>query len=152
MSKRPTVVRPGEATDYDFGDVSTISVRLTGEQSGGTLTVFEVSGDVVRDPSQARMHLHEDFTEVFYILDGEVDLVTDDGEPTLGLGPGSIIVVPPGVLHGLAPSGPWRHATFVIPGGYDRYFAEMAEAIAEDGPDVDRQAISARYRTFPAGA
>ncbi len=148
MGERVVVVRSDAGTDYDLGDVTHISVRLSGEDSGGALTVFEVSGEVVRSPDDARLHLHEDFTEVFYLLEGSVDLVTQD-QRELDLGPGSIIVVPPGVAHGLAPNGRWRHVTFVIPGGYDRYFAEVADAIADHGPAADRTTISARYGTYP---
>jgi mannose-6-phosphate isomerase-like protein (cupin superfamily) len=149
MGQRPVVLRPADAAHYDFGDPTTIDVRVTAEDSNGALTVFEVSGDVTRDVSQARLHLHEGFTEVFYVLEGEVDFVSGEAEPALGLGPGSIVVVPPGVPHGLAPSGRWRHATFVMPGGFDRYFAEVAAAIEADGPAADRATISARYGTHP---
>jgi mannose-6-phosphate isomerase-like protein (cupin superfamily) len=150
VRKKPVVVRSDEGTSYDFGDVSTIRVRLTADDSDGLLTVFEVEGDLERDPSEVRQHLHDDFTEIFYILEGEVDLVSGDDDPVLGLSPGSLIVVPPGVPHGLAPYGRWRHVTFVLPGGFDRYFAEVAAALADGGDTADRAAIAARHGTHPA--
>jgi mannose-6-phosphate isomerase-like protein (cupin superfamily) len=149
MTQRPVVLRPESAAHYDFGDPTTISVRVTAQDTNGALTVFEVAGEVTRDVRDARLHLHEGFTEVFYVLEGEVDFVSLDAEPARGLGPGSIVVVPPGQPHGLAPRGRWRHATFVLPGGFDRYFADVAEAMAAQGPGVDRVAISARYGTRP---
>ena len=149
MPDRPVVVRDGEGADYDLGGPSRIRVRLTADDSDGLLTVFEVTGDAVRSPSEANQHLHEDFTEVFYVIEGELGFVSGDDEPVLGLGPGSLIVVPPGTPHGLAPSGPWRHLTLVLPGGFDRYFTEVAAILAAGGGADERAAIAARYGTHP---
>jgi len=150
MPGGPVVMRGDEGADYDLGGPSRIRVRLTADDSDGLLTLFEVSGDIVRTPSEANQHLHEDLTEVFYVVEGEVDLVSGDDDPVLGLGPGSIVVVPPGVPHGLAPSGRWRHLTLVLPGGFDRYFTEVAAMLAAGGGVQERAAIAARYNTFPA--
>ena len=151
MSGRPVVVRGEEGADFDFEDPSRIRVRLTADDSDGLLTVFEVSGDIVRAPTEANQHLHEDFTEVFYVVEGEVDFVSGDEDPVLGLGSGSLIVVPPGTPHGLAPSGRWRHLTLVLPGGFDRYFTEVAAMLATGGGAQERSVIAARYGTYPVG-
>lgn len=152
MSGRPVVVRSDEGADFDFGDPSRIRVRLTADDSDGLLTVFEVSGDIVRAPSEANQHLHEDFTEAFYVVEGEVDFVSGDEDPVLGLGPDSLIVVPPGTPHGLAPSGRWRHLTLVLPGGFDRYFTEVAAMLAAGGGAQERSVVAARYGTYPVAA
>lgn len=89
----------------------------------------------------------DDFTEIFSIAEGEVSFVSGDARPVTGLGPGSLIVVPPGVAHGLAPRGRWRHVTFVLPGGLEGFFEDLAAAMAEGG-NVDQDAISARYGTY----
>ena len=149
MDGGAVVVRGDEGLDYDLGDPSRIRVRLTADESDGLLTVFEVAGDIVRAPSEANQHLHEDFTEIFHVVEGEVDLVSGDDDPVLGLGPGSLIVVPPGIPHGLAPSGRWRHLTLVLPGGFDRYFTEVAAMLAAGGGAQERAAIAARHGTYP---
>lgn len=149
MADRPVVIRGDDGLDYDFGDPARIRVRLTADDSDGLLTVFEVSGDILRAPNEANQHLHDDFTEIFYVVEGEVDFVSGDDDPVLGLGPGSLIVVPPGIPHGLAPSGRWRHLTLVLPGGFDRYFAEVAAALAAGGGAQERATVAARYGTYP---
>jgi len=66
------------------------------------------------------MHAHADEDDSFYILDGELTLVLDEGEvaaPT-----GTFVLVPPGVNHTFrnALESPTRVLNIHAPAGFDR--------------------------------
>ena len=105
-------------------------------------------------------HRHREAEEVFYILDGELDLLafeprdatTEDwrtwqspaGTTVARGGPGSIMVVPPGCPHAFANPGttPVRMLFLVAPPGHEYYLEEMADLLAGGGPP-DQAAIAA---------
>jgi mannose-6-phosphate isomerase-like protein (cupin superfamily) len=51
-------------------------------------------------------HVHDDHTDCFYVLDGEIELTI--GDETVRGGPGTFFAAPPGVRHGFAIPGPGR--------------------------------------------
>ncbi|MEB8336732.1 cupin domain-containing protein [Streptomyces endophyticus] len=98
-------------------------------------------------------HLHREAEEVFYVLEGELDLLafeplertpgdwrtweSRDGRKTLRGGPGSAMYVPAGCPHAFGNPGPApaRLLFLVAPAGHEEYLAEMGELLASgDGP------------------
>ena len=61
------------------------------------VTAIEFTVETDRDFG-AEPHTHDDHTDTFYVLEGEV-LFTVDGETFRG-GPGTFVAAPPGVRHG----------------------------------------------------
>jgi mannose-6-phosphate isomerase-like protein (cupin superfamily) len=51
-------------------------------------------------------HVHEDHTDSFFILEGEVEFTI--GDETVRAGPGTWVAAPSGVRHGFAIPGPER--------------------------------------------
>jgi quercetin dioxygenase-like cupin family protein len=51
-------------------------------------------------------HVHEDHTDSFYVLEGEVEFTL--GEEVVRAGPGTFFAAPPGIRHGFAIPGPGR--------------------------------------------
>ncbi|WP_337312124.1 cupin domain-containing protein [Candidatus Aeolococcus gillhamiae] len=99
-------------------------------------------------------HLHARIEELFYVLDGEMELRAGD-RITLG-GPGTFVCVPVGVPHAFANRGasPARMLLVTTPPGHERYFEELAAILAVDGPP-DAEAIAAlraRYDTTQVSA
>lgn len=102
-------------------------------------------------------HVHTKGQELFYVLDGELDIlafepvdrtvadwhdwVSDAGERFRRGGPGSVLQVPTHIPHAFAnPTD--RPATFLFqqsPGGHEAYFYELAELLRRSAgqPDVD---------------
>jgi mannose-6-phosphate isomerase-like protein (cupin superfamily) len=69
-------------------------------------------------------HVHQDEDDAFYILDGELTFLLDDGEvaaPT-----GTFVLVPPGVEHTFrnALDRPTRALNIHAPAGFDRRLLE----------------------------
>jgi quercetin dioxygenase-like cupin family protein len=59
------------------------------------------------DPSfRVDQHTHDDHVDSFYVLEGEVEFLLADGPRRVG--PGTLVSVPPGVVHGFANPGPGR--------------------------------------------
>jgi quercetin dioxygenase-like cupin family protein len=65
-------------------------------------------------------HSHESEDDAFYILEGELTFVLSDEE--LRAGPGTFVLVPPGVVHGFRNDGDSavRMLNIHAPAGFDR--------------------------------
>jgi mannose-6-phosphate isomerase-like protein (cupin superfamily) len=95
------------------------------------------------------LHVHERLEEVFYVLEGEFEFRA--GEEMLRAGQGACMRVTPGVPHAFANRGSSaaRLLLMMSPASHDRYFDELAEILAAEGPP-DSGAIAAlrqRYDT-----
>jgi mannose-6-phosphate isomerase-like protein (cupin superfamily) len=140
------------ATFVEAGDGRSVSLR-------GTEVAFKVTSAEARGASctewsaapgfDTGLHAHERLEETWYVLDGELEFRA--GEKTFYAGPGSSVFVPPQVPHAFANRSdrPAKFLLIMSPPGHDRYFDELAEILAVEGPP-DTDAIAAlrqRYDT-----
>ncbi len=97
-------------------------------------------------------HLHYNAEELFYILDGELDLLAFEprvrtadgwhswqsasGTQVMRGGPGCAMFVPAGCPHAFANPGtaPARMLFLVSPPGHERYLEEIGKLIGQGGP------------------
>jgi mannose-6-phosphate isomerase-like protein (cupin superfamily) len=104
-------------------------------------------------------HFHKTGEELFYILEGELDLLafeprirtagnwraweSKSGAKVVRGGPGSTMFVPPGCPHAFANPGsvPARMVFLFAPPGHERYQEELGQLLARGGPP-DPAAIS----------
>jgi mannose-6-phosphate isomerase-like protein (cupin superfamily) len=65
-------------------------------------------------------HVHDEEDDAFYILEGEMTFVLEEGE--VKAGPGAFVLVPPGVEHAFRNDcdSPVRMLNIHAPGGFDR--------------------------------
>ena len=110
-------------------------------------------------------HRHADAEELFYVLEGELDLLAFEpttrsggnwaewasrsGARVARGGPGTMMFVPAGCPHAFANRGtrPARMLFVVSPPGHERYLGELAQLVGHSGPP-DQGAITelrARY-------
>ena len=88
----PIVVRPGEG--HRVANVEFLArSRDTPRFNLGVITVQPHA-----DGPPIHAHAHED--DSFYVLEGELTIVEDDDETVVG--PGTFVLVPPGVRHTFA--------------------------------------------------
>jgi mannose-6-phosphate isomerase-like protein (cupin superfamily) len=106
-----------------FGGI-TIVVRVSAEDSGGEMTALEE----VEPMSDTPLHVHANEDELFYIVEGEHIIAL--GEREHRLGPGDAIFAPRGVPHAQrrVEPGVGRELVVLTPGGFERFFRELAEA------------------------
>jgi oxalate decarboxylase/phosphoglucose isomerase-like protein (cupin superfamily) len=122
-----------------------------------TWSLFEAT---VQPGFDVGAHLHQQAEELFYVLEGELDLLAFEprvrtadgwtswesrtGDRVARGGPGSTMYVPAGCPHAFTNPGPSmvRMIFVVTPPGHEDYLRELGELIARPGPP-DQNEISA---------
>ncbi|MEV4436884.1 cupin domain-containing protein [Streptomyces sp. NPDC049585] len=133
-----------------------VTFKVTGEHSRAASS-FEV---VVPPGFDVGAHLHTRSEELFYVLEGELDVLAFEprirtrdswrawesasGQRCVRATPGTVILVPPGCPHAFAnPTGEPARMFFQAapPPDHERYFDELFE-ILNSGPPVDEEAVA----------
>lgn len=136
--------------DPDAGDMlslhgTKIRILSTAAESVGAST-FEFLAAPGWDTGS---HLHSTVEEQFYVLDGEMEIRA--GDQLVVARPGTFVDVPAGVVHAFANRSDTLARMLLVctPPGHERYFAELAAILAQDGtPDPEQIAdLRARYDT-----
>jgi oxalate decarboxylase/phosphoglucose isomerase-like protein (cupin superfamily) len=109
-------------------------------------------------------HLHQQAEEVFYVLDGELDLLafhpiaqtngdwrsweSETGATVFRGGPGSFMFVPAGCPHAFFNPGaePARMLFLVSPAGHELYLRELTDLLAAGGPPEQAEIAALRRR------
>jgi mannose-6-phosphate isomerase-like protein (cupin superfamily) len=95
----------------------------------------------------APVHTHRNEDEYSYVLSGRMGAMV--GDEVVEAGPGELVIKPRGIPHSFWNGGDEevRLLELISPGGFDRYFADLAPLLAGDGaPDVEAlAAVRARY-------
>ena len=125
MSSESTTVRSGFVVGADEGAafwfLNTLTInKVESAATQGRLCVVDhrVPPGFAPPP-----HVHEVSDEVLFVVDGEIDGFC--GDTTWHAGPGSLIFLPNGILHGFqfSQSGPGRLIIAVSPAGFDQFVA-----------------------------
>ena len=91
---QPIHTQYSNAETFDFPGAITLKILLSGDQTDGTLAVFE---DSVQPGIGPGRHIHHDQDETFFFLDGEFDV--EIGGNLHHMSPGDIGFVPRGTVH-----------------------------------------------------
>jgi len=128
-----------------------IAIRLRSEQTGGRIAMLEqqIPAGFPGPP----LHVHPEFDETFYILEGSLTLRVDDQVAVAD--PGTVAFVPRGTPHTFA--NPNEHPTRILvmlnPAGFERYFQELIAAVRASGqlPSPDELAeLGIAHGSVPA--
>lgn len=124
------ILGPGEGEHVSvMGNDLTLKAAST--DTGGALGLMEYTAS----PGFAGPppHIHRKTIEAFYILEGSLTLQIGD-QTTTG-GPSTFVLVPPGSVHTFsnAGEGPAKFLLIVSPGGFEKYFRELARIMARHG-------------------
>ncbi|MFD0270091.1 cupin domain-containing protein [Streptomyces sp. NPDC127106] len=149
------LVPPGHGRTL-YTDAQQVTFKVTGEHST-VASSFEV---VVPPGFDVGAHRHVRSEELFYVLEGELDVMAFeprvrsgddwrhweslDGRQVVRATPGTVIVVPPGCPHAFAnPTGQPARMFFQAspPPDHERYFEELL-ALLDAGASPDPAAIS----------
>ena len=122
----------------------TASTRLTSAEPGSISIVEHVFSPGALVPP----HTHTLEDEISYVVMGEIGFRSNGREVSLAAG--GYIVKPRNELHSMWNAGsiPARMIEIISPAGFERYFVELAEAVAAAGgvPDPDTMgAIAGRF-------
>ena len=111
MAARAIVVRPGEG--HRVGNVEFLA--RTADTPRFTFAFIEIAPGRELEP-----HVHDDEDDAFLIVEGEMTFDLDEGP--VAAGPGTFVLIPPGVEHGFRNQGevPVRMLNIHAPAGFDR--------------------------------
>jgi mannose-6-phosphate isomerase-like protein (cupin superfamily) len=135
-----SVVGPDDGEALHIGPAVRMRILEDGSTTGHRLGVAEGTlAPRTPGPPQHRHALHD---EGFYVISGLLRFTVGDRQ--YDAGPGTLVMVPPGVPHTFANPGdePAHALTTFTPSDYTRYFRELRDA----RPD-ELEALMARYAT-----
>jgi len=118
---------------------------LEAEASGGSFSLVE--HPIAPRALGAPVHTHAREDEYSLVVEGTIG-VEIDGH-AFEAGPGEIVLKPRGVPHAFwnPTDRPARILELIVPGGFESYFAELGEILAQPGPPdlAAFGALAARY-------
>jgi len=129
MAARFTYVPAGEGPTWNLmGEVEVF--KRTGED----YSFFET---ISQPQNGAPLHIHPEMDEVLYVLDGEFLVQADEQKLTVRTG--DFVHFPKGTPHGYKNAGaqPGRLLFLCTPGGYEKFFEAMSQAVAGGPPDME---------------
>ncbi|MEV7652488.1 MULTISPECIES: cupin domain-containing protein [Micrococcaceae] len=130
--------------------------KLDSRDTQGRITVLEATVPPGGGPPRHN-HLNED--EIFYVIDGRLEITIGDTEYEAG--PGSLVFVPQGAMHSFTnrTRDYAKQLLLFTPGGFERFFFE-AGLTAEAGRPIPElaatdqhlaQEIAAKYGSIQEG-
>ena len=153
--RKGTMLGPGEGQLIAGG-----ALHATLKVPGGAAAITSTFEILVPPGYDVGAHVHTHGEEIFYVIDGVVDLlafepvernpddwkswVSDDGRHYLRGERGSLLHVPAGVPHAFANSTD-RPATLFFqaaPDGHENYFVELAALLRDSGGKPDPAAVA----------
>ena len=135
-------------SDGERADLPRLGVRyiVPSDQTGGRFALVEHT--IPARGLAAPVHTHENEDEYSYVLSGRIGAMV--GDEVIEAGPGELVAKPRGIPHAFWNAGDEevRLLELISPGGFDRYFADMAPLLAAEGPPdfAALAAVQARYR------
>jgi mannose-6-phosphate isomerase-like protein (cupin superfamily) len=138
-----------------------VTLKVTAEHARSASS-FELA---VRPGFDVGAHVHSRLEELFYVVDGELDLLAFEpqtrttghwqawqsrsGQSIVRGGPGTLMFVPAGCPHAFANPGTTvaRVFFYASPPGHECYFQELGEILARGGPP-DREVIAELRRRY----
>ena len=141
MTAQPLVLGPGEGEAVDFGG---LGARFMAVGEGFSLVEHVIAPRTLAAP----LHVHEHEDEYSYVLEGEVG-VQVAGEVRYARA-GDLVAKPRGIWHAFwnRADEPARLLEIVSPGGFERYFADIAPLLPPQRPEPDFEGLGqvmARY-------
>ena len=137
------LVRKGEGRDFDYSQ-DHCYVKLTSKSTNGELCMVE---DHLKPGFRLARHHHKIMTEVFYVLEGEVDFEFD--EEAITLRPGDTLTIPPDVWHAAVCEKGGKMLTVFKNGRFDEYLGRLNEMTDEQFEDsAMMKALSAEFDIY----
>ncbi|MEZ4944027.1 MAG: cupin domain-containing protein [Cyclobacteriaceae bacterium] len=141
--KEKEIIRNGEGENYNYSQDHCF-VKLSSEKTNGELSFVE---DKIKPGFFLPRHHHKIMTEVFYILEGEVELIFDDESITCL--PGDTITVPPNVWHAARCTEGGKMLTIFKNGQFDLYLKRLSQMSDSDFANRDlMKSISAEFDIY----
>lgn len=137
------IIRNGEGENYNYSQDHCF-VKLSSNHTNGELSFVE---DKLKPNFYLPRHYHKIMTEVFYILEGEVELIFDD--ETIVAKSGDTITVPPNVWHAARCIKGGKMLTIFKNGQFDLYLERLSKMSDSDFADAElMKSVSAEFDIY----
>ncbi len=141
--KEKEIIRKGKGDNYNYSQDHCF-VKLSSRHTNGELSFVE---DTLKPGFYLARHHHKIMTEVFYILEGVVELIFDD--ETLICTAGDTITVPPNVWHAASCEKGGKMLSIFKNGQFDLYLETLSKMTDADFADAEKmKAVSAEYDIY----
>ncbi|MFD2832543.1 cupin domain-containing protein [Gramella sp. AN32] len=119
-------------------------VKLSSNNTNGELCLVE---DRIKPDFYLPRHHHKIMTEVFYILEGEVELIFD--KESIICRPGDTITIPPNIWHAARCEKGGKMLTIFKNGQFDLYLKKMSKMSNSEFKDKDlMKSVSAEFDIY----
>lgn len=120
----PAVTRAGEGEPRWWFDCLA-EIKLTAAQTGGALSILEITEPPNPDGTPGPLHVHDRDDETFWILEGGATFEVGDAQ--FHAGAGDVAFGPRGVPHRYTPDPEGCRMLFIMtPGGFEKLVREMS--------------------------
>ncbi len=137
------VVRAGEGRAVAWGPAGIIRILGDADSTDGTFSIVEATEE---PGSAAPLHVHHGEAEIFYVVEGQLELTC--GGQTIAAGAGDLVYAPKNVPHAYAVVGdrPARVLLIFSRPGFEEFFAEAGAPVDQrpagpPDPDVLRHLV-----------
>lgn len=120
------LIKNGQGENYDYSQDHCF-IKVSSKDTNGKLCLIE---DTLKPGFHLKRHHHKIMTEVFYMLEGELELVFDD--ETIVLKTGDTITVPPNVWHEAKCIAGGKMLTIFKNGQFDIFLEELSKMTEAD--------------------
>lgn len=128
MNKKE-IIRNGEGENYNYSQDHCF-IKLSSKKTKGELCFIE---DTLKQGFHLGRHHHKVMTEVFYILEGDLELIFDD--ETIVAKPGDTVTIPPNVWHEAKCEKGGKMLTIFKNGRFDLFLEKLSTLTKEDFAD-----------------
>lgn len=137
------VIRNGEGENYNYSQDHCF-IKLSSNLTNGELCFVE---DTLKPGFHLGRHHHKIMTEVFYMLEGELELIFDD--ETIIAKPGDTITVPPNVWHAARCVEGGKMLSIFKNGQFDLYLERLSKMSDADFADAElMKSVSAEFDIY----
>ncbi len=141
--KDKEIIRNGQGENYNYSQDHCF-IKLSSDRTQGELCFVE---DTLKPGFYLARHHHKIMTEVFYILEGNVELIFDD--ETIVATPGDTVTVPPNVWHAASCKNGGKMLTIFKNGQFDLYLEKLSKMSDSDFEDIElMKSISAEFDIY----
>ena len=137
------VILNGEGDNYNYSQDHCF-IKLSSHHTNGELSFVE---DTLKPNFYLGRHHHKIMTEVFYFLEGEVELIFDD--KTILCKPGDTVTVPPNVWHEAKCENGGKMLTLFKNGEFDIFLEQLSTMTEKDFSNKElMKNFSARFDIY----
>ena len=143
MHNKQQYIKNGEGENYPYSQDHCF-VKLSSRGNNGELCFVE---DTLKPGFHLARHHHKIMTEIFYILEGVVELIFDD--ETIVMKPGDTVTVPPNVWHEAKCTDGGKMLSIFKNGRFDQYLEKLSKMRDSDFEDTELMtAVNAEFDIY----